>query len=164
MKKQFLSLSLLLALGCCACSQQKEAENPRLVDTTHLVEETPSEVVEAPLTSLTRQGVDQTIALGLAKFLQQVRVKAAVADGQFVGWEILAFRDPQVWRGVGLMNGDIITRVNDQKVERETQAYQVFISLREADTLEVDYLRGGEKMKLSLPILGEKAQSSPNKN
>ena len=161
MKSVFAYLSVFATLGMIACGQQKEAESPRLVDTTRLVEETPSEVVVAPITSLRRESVDRTVSLGLPRFLQQLRVKAWVESGQFIGWEILAFRDPSAWQGVGLMRGDIVTRINQQKIERDTEAYQVFLSLRDVDMLEVEYLRGEERMKLALPIVGKKTKSQP---
>ncbi|MCH2109742.1 MAG: hypothetical protein MK135_10455, partial [Polyangiaceae bacterium] len=54
----------------------------------------------------------------------------------------------------------IVTSVNGFRLERPTDGLEAFASLRGAESLDVEYLRYGEKMHLSLPILG-KQQSDP---
>lgn len=162
MIRNHISLGIFL---CCfiGCQGQSEADDPHLTDTTRLTEERPSESITMPLTSISREDLENTLALGLSKFLRQVRIKAFLRQGKFVGWEIIAFRDPSSWRGVGLLVGDVITQVNQQEIERDTQAFKVFMSLKQAELIEVEYLRREQKMLLSLPIIGKPIKRSPAK-
>lgn len=112
------------------------------------------ESVDMPLTELTRDEVTQVVEAGLGRFLQTVELEESLKDGQFEGFRIVRFHRPEQWRGVGLLVGDVVTRINDAPIERPEQAYAVFVSLKTASALEVAYLRDGRPMRLSLPIVG----------
>ncbi len=161
MIRSYLLLVLLPTCGF-ACSSQMEAEDPYLVDTTRLSADVPSETISAPLTSLSREQLLRTVDAGLPQFLRKIRVKASLNQGKFVGWEIVAFRDPSSWQGAGLLIGDVVTSINQQPIERDTQAFKVFISLKEAEVLEVVYLRAGQQMQLALPITGLPVSTDPS--
>jgi hypothetical protein len=118
------------------------------------------ESVDVPLTQLERADVVATVDAGLGAFLQEVEVRASMVDGAFQGFEIVRFDKPDRWRGVGLLPGDVIVRINDQPIERPEQAYAAFAALKSAPALEVSYLRQDRAMRLSLPIVGE-APSAP---
>lgn len=113
------------------------------------------ESVDVPLTELSRQEVVETVDAGLGTFLQQIEVEAVIDEGIFHGFRIVRFREPSRWSGVGLMPGDVILRINGAAIERPDQAHQVFGSLKTAPALELDYERGGQAMRLALPIVGE---------
>jgi hypothetical protein len=50
-----------------------------------------------------------------------------------------------------------VTRINEQPIERPGEAYAVFVGLKTAPRLDIEYLRGGRPMRLSLPIVGDPA-------
>ncbi len=125
-------------------------------------EPTPAESMTVPpLTELTRVEVDEALKAGFSRFLQEVRLEAALDDGRFVGFRIAGFAERRKWEGVGIEVGDVVTRVNELPIERPEQAYVAFLALRTRASLDVVYLRNGKEMRLSLPIVGESARAEP---
>ncbi|HET9957794.1 MAG TPA: hypothetical protein VFQ61_25020 [Polyangiaceae bacterium] len=90
---------------------------------------------------------------GVPAFLQKVQVEASVRDGKFVGWQVRGLFPPADWQGIDLQPGDVITAVNGKSIERETDAYDVFVSLKTAPRLEVSVLRGAEPRRLTFEIV-----------
>jgi hypothetical protein len=154
---------VLLGLG--GCGRTKEAEDPHVVESAGLTETAVAapalESVDTPLTELERAKVVRTIDDGLGKFLQGIELEASLKDGHFEGFRIVRFAVPEDWRGVGLLVGDVIVSINDLPIERPEQAHAAFVSLRTAPALEVAYLRVGQPMRLSLPIVGEAPPAKP---
>lgn len=119
----------------------------------------PMENVQAPLTQLERADVDQTIADGVPRFLQGFTIVEELDENdRFIGWKVAKVHDRKKFEGLGIGTGDVIKSINGLPLERPADAYQVMIGLKQATSLDVEYLRGGRVMRLSLPIVG---QSSP---
>ncbi len=110
-------------------------------------------VPRAPKGELYRQDVDAFIDNGFPQFLQRVDVEARVVDGQFRGWSIVNLLPRDFWNGVDLRPGDIVTAVNDLPIERDTEAYDAFESLKAADTLRVAFQRDGQSHVLVYKIV-----------
>jgi len=146
----------LAAVSGCGGSQ-KEIDSAHLFPDEGLREDAssspPSETVAAPVTDLARPKVSATVDAGFGRFLQGIEVQASVIEGKFLGFRIVRFVHPEDWQGVGLIPGDVVTRVNEQPIERPEQAYAVFASLKTATSVDVAYTRDGHPMRLSLPIL-----------
>jgi type II secretory pathway component PulC len=106
-----------------------------------------------PAGALFRDDVIRTVDGGLGRFLQHVVVDAALKAGKFVGFRIVELRPLEWWKDVDLKPGDVVLRVNDMPIERETQAYEAFEALRTAERLTVTYLRAGEQRQLSYRII-----------
>jgi S1-C subfamily serine protease len=145
---QVLFGTFLLA-GCGAAS----APAPR-------VAAAPSpKVAQAPAASrppkgaLFREDVDAVVDGGFPQFLQRVDVEPRLVEGQFRGWSIVNLSPRDFWSGVDLKPGDIVTRVNDLPIERETEAYDAFESLKQADTLRVSFQRDGLSRTLEYRIV-----------
>ena len=102
-----------------------------------------AEAPRPPKGALFRQDVDAVVDSGFARFLQLVDVEPRLVDGQFRGWSIVNLSPRDFWSGVDLKPGDVVTRVNDLPIERETEAYDVFESLKQSDTLRVAFQRDG---------------------
>lgn len=148
------------ALGACGGSQS-DAESPlvaeaRLRDTGP---ERPGETVAQPISELSREEVDRTVDAGLGQFLQGIEVSAVVEEEKFRGFRIERFHEPEKFRGVGLLVGDVVTAINGQAIETPEQAYTVFASLKTAERIDVSYLRAGHSMQLSLPIISHSAKA-----
>ncbi len=146
---------LILLVGCGGSS--KEAETPRLTlsDESSSVAP-PIENVQAPLTQLERESVDRTVDEGLGTFLRRFSTEPALSpEGEFQGFRIVGVEDREFFKGLGIGIGDVVTAINGQPIERPTEAYAAFVGLKTAQLLEIDYLRGGRPMRLSLPIVGE---------
>lgn len=151
-----LTSLVLLCSVVVACSGTQEPRAPRVFAEDQYrdnPDKAPIETVDMPLTRLSRSRVNQVVDEGLGRFLQEVTVESSLQEGRFQGFRIVGFRDPEAWRGTGLMPGDVILAINDMPIERPEQAYAAFASLKTADRLEVAYVRDGTEMRLSLPIV-----------
>src|SRR3954469_8592885 len=85
-----------------------------------------------PQGALFREDVNALIDRGFPEFLQRVDVEPRLVDGQFRGWSIVNLNPSDFWSGVDLKPGDIVTRVNDLPIERETEAFDAFESLKKS--------------------------------
>lgn len=91
--------------------------------------------------TLRRAEVVSFVESGFGEFLSRVEVEPSLDSGRFRGWEIVALRPPGFWQGVDLRPGDVVTSVNGLPIERETEAWEAFQSLKLADELIVHYRR-----------------------
>lgn len=159
--------AVLLISFLTACSSQKEAKPPSASLVGSLDESSaapPVENVQSPVTQLERADVVRTVDEGLGRFLGNFSTEPAFDQNeQFQGFRIVKVRNRDLFRGLGIGRGDVVTRINDLPIESPPQAYAAFVSLKTAPSLDIDYLRGGRKMRLSLPIVGEAPPESSEK-
>ena len=104
-------------------------------------------------TTLQRKAVVGFIDSGFANFLQRVQVEPSLADGRFHGWTIVDLRPQNFWSAVDLKPGDVVTSVNGMPIERDTEAWDAFESLRTANELRVAYDRNGASHTLAYRIV-----------
>jgi S1-C subfamily serine protease len=108
-----------------------------------------------PIIELDRRDVVATVDAGLGRFLAEFLTEPALnARGEFEGFRIVRVTDPQKFRGLGIGPGDVVRSINGQPIERPGQAYEAFVALKSAESLDIDYTRSGRPMRLSLPIVG----------
>lgn len=110
-------------------------------------------VVGPPAGALFRDDVNALIDRGFPQFLQRIDVEPRLVDGQFRGWSIVGLQPSEFWKGVDLHPGDVVTRVNDLPIERETEAFDVFESLKQSDALRVAFQRDGQSRVLEYKIV-----------
>jgi hypothetical protein len=103
---------------------------------------------------LQRVDVERVVDAGLGRFLSHVAIEPSLEAGKFTGWSIVALQPPELWRGIDLRPGDVVTRINGMTIEREVEAYDAFQAVRQASALEVSYLRQGQRRTLRFSILG----------
>jgi type II secretory pathway component PulC len=109
-------------------------------------------VPSRPAGTLERAQIVAFVNAGFWNFLQHVDVEPSLDDGRFRGWLIVALRPPDFWQGVDLTPGDIVTSVNDLPIERETEAFDAFQSLKTAPALHVAYVRSSAARRISYRI------------
>jgi hypothetical protein len=116
---------------------------------------TAAQAAPPKVSALRRKEVREVIDRGLGYVLSKVEIGAEPhrKDGAFVGFVIEGFRDPDLFVGVDLIPGDVITHVNGQKIERPEQAMAAFESLGKAKELRVSLERKGAPRELVLPIV-----------
>ncbi|MDB4930744.1 MAG: hypothetical protein JWM10_3228 [Myxococcaceae bacterium] len=122
----------------------------------------PAEVEETTPAVLTRQVLVDASSRGLGRFLAEVDVSPVVEGGRFVGFRLNSARHLRRWRraGADLRPGDVITRVNDQPIDRPERAVGCLAALREASELRVDLLRRGEPVHVRVAVAAE-VRSAP---
>jgi hypothetical protein len=146
-KRLPLAAALALALAGCGSS----APEPKAAPVAKPPAPAPG-VPSRPSGTLKRDEVVAFVNAGFWNFLQQVEVEPSLDDGRFRGWLIVALRPPDFWNGVDLAPGDVVTSVNDLPIERETEAFDAFQSLKTAPALRVAYVRSGAVRRISYQI------------
>jgi type II secretory pathway component PulC len=106
-----------------------------------------------PAGTLRRADVNAVIDAGFARFLQTLDVEPSLDSGRFRGWTIVELRSEELFGGVDLKEGDVVTSVNGLPIERETEAFNAFESLRGAEQITVAYARAGTSRTLSYRIV-----------
>jgi type II secretory pathway component PulC len=148
-----LSLFLSIALLGCGGSTQTTAEAP--TNKAPVAEAPPAPPAEAqPKDKVPRASVNAALKAGLGKFLGNLEVEAQLEKGKFVGWRIVQLHG-DMWSGVDLKPGDVVTRVNGFKIEREHEANAAFKSLEVASEIRVSVIRAGQPLEIRFAIVDE---------
>lgn len=114
-----------------------------------------------PADAVWRRDVKDTVNGGLGKLLGElgIVVEPKLEAGQFVGFRIVQLELPKSWGDVDLASGDVILRVNAMPIERDTEAFAAFESLKTANSLTIQYWRAGEERQLRYRILDRPGQA-----
>ncbi len=122
----------------------------------------PHEPESTPAGTIARVKVDDAIKAGPGMFLQHVVLadEPVMVDGQFHGFRIKELRG-DMWKGVDLRPGDVVTRVNGFAIERPEQAVEAFHSLSVASELRVAYDRDGAPHELRYAIVDPLPPAQP---
>jgi S1-C subfamily serine protease len=142
---------VVLALGLVACGGS--APPPAPVAPAPAPVAAPVAPPALPAGTLRRADVNAVLDAGFARFLQTLDVEPNLDSGRFRGWTIVELRSEQLFGGVDLKTGDVVTSVNGMPIERETEAWDAFESLRGADQIVVAYARAGATKQLSYRIV-----------
>jgi len=86
------------------------------------------------------------------KLLTQVRVVPHFADGKPDGFKIFNIRPGSLFASLGMVNGDIIKRVNGLDITGPEQALQMFQQLRDENQVTVDLERFRKNLTLQYDI------------
>ncbi len=111
--------------------------------------------------TLHRADVESVVDAGLGRFLTHVVIEPSLSAGKFSGWSIVGLQPPELWTGVDLQPGDVITRVNGMAIEREMDAFDAFQAVRQAPSLEVTYVRQKQPRTLRFTIVGAPSPALP---
>jgi type II secretory pathway component PulC len=102
-----------------------------------------------------RAALRAELALGIGRFLRQVRTEPALARGRFVGWRVLGlFAGRSDVNVLVLRPGDTVLRINGRSVERPEEFKTIWDALGDAPELVLDIQRGGRVSKLRYSIAG----------
>jgi type II secretory pathway component PulC len=145
-----VTLVLLGLLVGCGAAPEAPAVAPKAV-----AKAPTAPIARPPQGALYREDVNALIERGFPDFLQRVEVEPRLVDGQFRGWSIVQLNPSDFWSGVDLKPGDIVTRVNDLPIERETEAFDAFESLKRSDALRVAFQRDGQSRLLEYKIISK---------
>jgi type II secretory pathway component PulC len=109
----------------------------------------------AKVTSIKRSAVKAAVQDGLGRMLAKVEIGAEPyrKAGNFAGFIVEGFREPEFFSGVDFEPGDVVTQVNGKSIERPELAVAVFESLAKAKELRVAIERKGAARELVLPIV-----------
>ena len=105
--------------------------------------------------TISRVALRAELDRGIGRFLQHVRVQAALSRGHFVGWKLVSLfaKRPEINVQV-LKPGDILLRVNGESVERPEAFKSVWDSLADAKEIVLEIERDGQPSTLHYAISG----------
>ncbi len=88
----------------------------------------------------------------LSQLLTQARAVPFMEQGKTVGFRISEIVPGSLYEKIGLVNGDIIQRVNAQDVDDPGKFFQMYQGLKDEKRITVDLLRNGQKQTLNYDI------------
>jgi hypothetical protein len=163
-----VALAALAVLSGCAARRAADVSPDEInwSEATRVPTAPPAEPAEAEDTApaaLTHQVLADASARGLGHFLAEVDVSPVVEGGRFVGFRLNSARYLRRWRraGADLRPGDVITRVNDQPIDRPERAVGCLAALRDATELRVDLLRRGDPVRVRVAVAAAEVRSAP---
>jgi hypothetical protein len=112
--------------------------------------------------------IDRTALLavldaGPGQFLRQLEVTGAMDGELFVGWQLVQLLDKSsALHRLDLVAGDILIALNGAPLSRPDQLMTVWDSLRSADRLTCDLLRGEARFQISFAIEPPAGRVSPD--
>jgi general secretion pathway protein C len=96
--------------------------------------------------------VRQNLANEPASFADLISLSPHRANNELVGFRVSPGKDPALFNSVGLKNGDVVVQLNGLDLSNLQQAGEAITQLKEADTLQLEILRGSEFISLDLDI------------
>jgi type II secretory pathway component PulC len=154
-------IGLVLVVGAAACGGGAAGQvapasaPPAAPKTVTTAAQTPApKKADLPANAIRRSSVRDVLAQGPGAFLQRIAVddQPVFVGGKFHGFRITALRG-EMWRGVDLKPGDVITGVNGFPVEHPEEALEAFRSLAVSSELKVMYERDGVPRELRYAIV-----------
>src|SRR5689334_10369377 len=102
-----------IALGLFACGGSAPPPAPVAPPA---VTAAPVVAPSLPAGTLRRADVNAVIDAGFARFLQTLDVEPSLDAGRFRGWTIVELRSEELFGGVDLQKGDVVTSVNGMPI------------------------------------------------
>jgi general secretion pathway protein C len=88
----------------------------------------------------------------MGQILTQARALPYLEQGKSVGFRISEIVPGSIYEKIGIVNGDVIQRVNSQDVDDPAKFFQVYQGLKNERNITVDLLRGGQRQTLNYEI------------
>jgi len=86
------------------------------------------------------------------KLLSQARVTPHFVNGKSDGFVISAIQPGSLYQQIGLQNGDIIRKVNGQAITDPAQAMEMYKSLQNAPSVDLELVRAGKEQRINYVI------------
>lgn len=96
--------------------------------------------------------VDAVMSGGLATLAQDVRIVPYFEGGVSKGFKFYSIKPGSLLSKIGLMNGDVISKVNGYDINSPEKALQVFGLLKNEKNVTVDLTRNGQNKSISYSI------------
>ena len=86
------------------------------------------------------------------QLLTQARALPYMEQGKTVGFRISEIVPGSLYEKIGLLNGDIIQKINSQDVDDPAKFFQMYQSLKEERSISIDLMRGGQRQTLNYEV------------
>jgi general secretion pathway protein C len=88
----------------------------------------------------------------LGQILTQARALPYVEDGKTVGFRMSEIVPGSIYEKIGLVNGDVVQRVNSQDVNDPGKFFQLYQGLKDEKQISIDLIRNGQRQTLNYDI------------
>ena len=88
----------------------------------------------------------------LSQVLTQARALPYIEAGKTVGFRISEIVPGSIYEKIGLVNGDVVQRVNSQDVDDPGKFFQLYQGLKDEKRISIDLLRNGQRQSLSYDV------------
>ena len=88
----------------------------------------------------------------LSQVLTQARALPYVEQGKTVGFRISEIVPGSIYEKIGLVNGDVVQRVNAQDVDDPGKFFQLYQGLKDESRISIDLLRNGQRITLNYDV------------
>jgi len=93
-----------------------------------------------------RGEVDRALA-NLNDLAMQARIVPAFKDGQAEGFKLFSIRPDSLYSKIGIVNGDVIKRINGFEMNSPEKALEVYTKLKDANRIDIELDRNGSTLR-----------------
>lgn len=86
------------------------------------------------------------------QLLTQARALPYQEQGKTVGFKISEIVPGSIYEKIGLLNGDVIQRVNSQDVDDPGKFFQLYQGLKEEKSISLDLIRNGQRQTINYDV------------
>jgi general secretion pathway protein C len=95
---------------------------------------------------------DKIVKEDLSQILMQASAIPHMENGAIVGFKLLQIDEGSIYSKAGLKDDDVITSINGTDLTSAAGAVSLLRSLKGANKLDVEMLRGGGKESISIQV------------
>ena len=88
----------------------------------------------------------------MSQILTQARALPYMENGKTVGFRLSEIVPGSIYEKIGLVNGDVIQKVNSQDVDDPAKFFQLYQGLRTESNVAIDVIRGGQHQTMNYEI------------
>lgn len=95
---------------------------------------------------------DKIVHQDLSKILMQATAEPFMTNGQIVGFKLTQIDADSIFAKGGLRDNDVVTAINDQKLNNVAGAIALLKGLKDVNQITVEILRGGSHQSINIQI------------
>ena len=100
-----------------------------------------------------RAEVDRSLT-NLNEVATQARIVPSFRNGKANGFKLFSIKPGSIYSKIGLQNGDVIQKINGYDMNSPDRALEIYTKLRDATSLTIELLRGGNVQTMNYAITG----------
>lgn len=100
-----------------------------------------------------RSEIDRSLT-NLNEVATQARIVPSFRNGKSNGFKLFSIKPGSIYSRIGLQNGDIIQKINGYDMNSPDRALEIYTKLRDATSLTIELMRGGNVMTFNYAITG----------
>jgi len=102
-------------------------------------------------TTLQRQEVESSLT-DLNQLMQQVRIRPYLEANKPAGFLVSDIKPGSIFAKMGLRNGDVVQKINDQNISSPEQAIELYQGLMEGGEIALEIKRGQKSEKINYEV------------